>query len=159
MQSTKWELCEYQRSRSVIDLGPNHLHSIFLNFFSSITADFNISSAIRWAIQDQWSSGCNIGIKHDFPFINIRKVPREMLKTEGEARGFQHLPRDLAPINEWQSHVWSLLLHKFKENTPKKWENVCALYFSALPPFSYTCTLFINILDSGRSQVLFLMMI
>ena len=57
MQSTKWELYEYQRSRSVIDFGPNHLHSIFLNFFSSITADFNISSAIRWAIQDQWSSG------------------------------------------------------------------------------------------------------
>ena len=23
------------------------------------------------------------GIKHDFPFINIRKVPREVLKTEG----------------------------------------------------------------------------
>ena len=31
----------------------------------------------------------NRGIKHDFPFINIRKVPREALKTEGEARGFQ----------------------------------------------------------------------
>ena len=29
------------------------------------------------------------GIKHDFPFINIRKVPKEVLKTEGEARGFQ----------------------------------------------------------------------
>ena len=29
----------------------------FLNFFSSITADFNISSALRWALQDQWSSG------------------------------------------------------------------------------------------------------
>ena len=28
-----------------------------LNFFSSITADFNISSALRWVIQDQWSSG------------------------------------------------------------------------------------------------------
>ena len=56
MQTTKWELYEYQRSRSVIDLGPNHLHSIFLNFFSS-AADFNTSSAIRWAIQDQWSSG------------------------------------------------------------------------------------------------------
>ena len=25
------------------------------------------------------------GIKHDFPFINIPKVPREVLKTEGEA--------------------------------------------------------------------------
>ena len=29
------------------------------------------------------------GIKHDFPFINICKVPREVLKTEGGARGFQ----------------------------------------------------------------------
>ena len=29
------------------------------------------------------------GIKHDFPFINIRKVAREVLKTEGVARGFQ----------------------------------------------------------------------
>ena len=60
MQSTKWELYEYQRSRSGIDLGPNHLHSIFLNYFSSVTADFNISSAIRWAIQDQWSSGTTL---------------------------------------------------------------------------------------------------
>ena len=31
----------------------------------------------------------NRGIKHDFPFINICKVTREMLNTEGEARGFQ----------------------------------------------------------------------
>ena len=40
----------------------------------------------------RWLSACallylmpsyNIGIKHDFPFINIRKVPREVLKTEG----------------------------------------------------------------------------
>ena len=42
----------------------------------------------------------NIGIKHDFPFIKIRKVPREVLKTEGEARCFQHLPRDFANVNE-----------------------------------------------------------
>ena len=38
---------EYQRPRSFIDLYPNHSDSIFLNFFSSITADFNISSALR----------------------------------------------------------------------------------------------------------------
>ena len=31
-------------------------------------------------------------------FINIRKVPWEMLKTEG----FQHLLRDLANVNEWK---------------------------------------------------------
>ena len=41
-----------------------------------------------------------IGIKNDFPFINILKVPRELLKTEGETRGFQHLPRDLANVSE-----------------------------------------------------------
>ena len=38
---------EYQRSGSFIDLVPNYSGSIFLNFFSSITADFNISSALR----------------------------------------------------------------------------------------------------------------
>ena len=27
----------------------------------------------------------NRGIKNDFPFISIRKVPREVLKTEDEA--------------------------------------------------------------------------
>ena len=31
----------------------------------------------------------NRGIKHDFPFIYIRKVLREVLKTEGKARGFK----------------------------------------------------------------------
>ena len=31
----------------------------------------------------------NRGIKHDFPFINICKAQREVLKTEGEPRGFQ----------------------------------------------------------------------
>ena len=36
-------------------------------------------------------------VKHDFPFINIRMVPREVLKTVGE----------------------SLLLHKFNKNTAK----------------------------------------
>ena len=39
--------------------GPNGLSAptlgLCLNFFSSVTADFNISSAISWAIQDQWS--------------------------------------------------------------------------------------------------------
>ena len=35
-------------------------------------------------------------------FINIRKVPREMLKTSGFFLGFQRLPRDLANVNEWK---------------------------------------------------------
>ena len=35
-------------------------------------------------------------------FINIRKIPREVLKTSGFALGFQHLPRDLGNVNEWK---------------------------------------------------------
>ena len=46
------------------NFGPNGLSAptqgLCLNFFSSITTDFNISSALRWAIQDQWSSGFSI---------------------------------------------------------------------------------------------------
>ena len=41
----------------------------------------------------------NRGIKHDFPFVNICKVPREVLKTEGEARGFQPFQWGLANVN------------------------------------------------------------
>ena len=41
------KLYEYQRSRSFIDLGSKHSDSIFLIFFSSVTTDFNISSALR----------------------------------------------------------------------------------------------------------------
>ena len=54
----------------------------------------------------------NIGIKHGFPCINIRQVPWEVLKTEVEDRGFQHLPRHLANVNAMKNHVRSLLLHK-----------------------------------------------
>ena len=35
-------------------------------------------------------------------FINIRKVSRELLNTSGFALDFQHLPRDLANVNEWK---------------------------------------------------------
>ena len=35
-------------------------------------------------LSKRWKLSLHIGIKHDFPFINIRKVPREVLKTEGE---------------------------------------------------------------------------
>ena len=69
--------------------------------------------------------------------------------------GFQHLPRDLANDNEWQSHVWSLLLYKFQENTPKIEKMFAHFYSSALPPFSYARTPFINIFDSGRGQAFF----
>ena len=38
-----------------------------------------------------------------FQCINIRHVPWEVLKTEAEGRGFQHLPRDVANVNVWKT--------------------------------------------------------
>ena len=35
----------------------------------------------------------------DFQCINIRHVPREVLKTAASGLGFQHLPRDLLNVN------------------------------------------------------------
>ena len=73
----------------------------------------------RKVLPEQWQTlklsmpmGNNIGIKHSFSCSNIRQVPREVLKTEAEGRGFQHLPRDLANVNALKNHVRSLLLHK-----------------------------------------------
>ena len=47
----------------------------------------------------------NIGIKHGFSCINIRQVPREVLKTEVGGRGFQHLPKELVNDNALKNHV------------------------------------------------------
>ena len=57
----------------------------------------------------------NIGIKHGFSCINVCQVPREVLKTEADGRGFQHLPRDPANVNVLENNVRSLLLHNFNE--------------------------------------------
>ena len=38
-----------------------------------------------------------------FQCINIRQVPWEVLKTAAFGRGFQHLPRNLANVNAWNT--------------------------------------------------------
>ena len=40
-----------------------------------------------------------IAIEHGFLCINIRQVPREVLKTAAFGLGFQHFSRDLANVN------------------------------------------------------------
>ena len=57
-----------------------------------------------------------IGIKHGFSCFNIRQVPWEVLKSEAEGRGFQHLPRDVANVNALKNHVRLQLLQKQKKN-------------------------------------------
>ena len=44
----------------------------------------------------------NLCNNRDQTFINIRKVPREVLKTLGFALIFQKFPRDLANVDEWK---------------------------------------------------------
>ena len=45
----------------------------------------------------------NIGIKHGFSYIYVCQIPREVLKTEAEGRGFQQLSRDLATFMFWKT--------------------------------------------------------
>ena len=58
----------------------------------------------------------NIGIKHGFSCINIRQVPREVLKTEAGGRGFQHLPRDLANVNVLKKNMFDRYYYIKTEN-------------------------------------------
>ena len=76
----------------------------------------------------------NRGIKHDFPFINIRKVPREVLKTEGDARGFQPSRGTLRMLMNDKimfDRYYCINSTKHCENE----ENIDALYFIISPHF------------------------
>ena len=58
------KLYEYQRSRSLIDLGPNLSDSIFLNFFSSITTRL---LEAKFHVEPPWDGGtksCSNGRGH-----------------------------------------------------------------------------------------------
>ena len=60
-----------------------------------------IKYPLKFFMKETFRTPNNItGTKHDFPFINIRKVSREVLKTEDKSRGFLHFPRDHADVNE-----------------------------------------------------------
>ena len=68
------------------------------------------------------------GIKHDFPFMNIRKVPREVLNTEGESRGFQPSQGTLRMLMNDKimfDRYYCINSAKHCENE----ENIGALYF------------------------------
>ena len=77
----------------------------------------------------------NRGIKHDCPFINIRKVPREVLKTEGEARGFQPSRGTLRMLmNDKIMFDRYYCINKAKHCENK--DNIGALYFITSLHFS-----------------------
>ena len=76
----------------------------------------------------------NKGIKYDFAFINIRKVPREALKTEGKARGFQPSRGTLRMLMNNKlmfDRYYCIISTKTLQNE----EIIGALYFTAISHF------------------------
>ena len=71
--------------------------------------------------RNTWIGFFNRGIKHDFPFINICKVPREVLKTEGKARALRMLMNDKIMFDRY----YYINAANHCENE----ENIGALYF------------------------------
>ena len=100
----------------------------------------------------------NRGIKHDFPFINIHKVPREVLKTEGEARGFQPSRGTLRMLMNDKimfDRYYCINPAKHCENE----ENIGALYFITSSIFSYASSLLKTMHDSGPVQILIILQV
>ena len=76
----------------------------------------------------------NRGIKHDFRFINICKVPREVLKTEGEARSFQPSRGTLRMLMN-DKIMFDRYYCINSTNHCENEENIDALYFITLSLF------------------------
>ena len=109
---------DYKRWTSFVYIG-SKVCQLLLHYTSFATRGLNVLK--------------NRGIKHDFPLINIRKVPRKVLKTEGEARGFQPSRGTLRMfMNEkiMFDRYYCINSTKHCEN-----ENIGALYFITSPHF------------------------
>ena len=89
---------------------------------------------------------CNRGIKPDFPFIDIRKVTGEVLKTEVEARGFQPSRGTMRMLMNDKSMFDCINSTKHCENE----ETISTLYFITSPHFLTKNAM----QDSGGGQVL-----
>ena len=98
----------------------------------------------------------NKGIKHDFTFINICKVPREVLKTEGEARGFQPSRGALRMLMNDKT-MFDRYYCINSRNQCENEESIGALYFFNLITFSYASTLLKTMHDSGPVQILIIL--
>ena len=93
--------------------GPNGLSApaqgLCLNVFSSVTADFNISSAIRWAIQDQWSSGLSVAWPTGVQLLVFfcSSVPVVLFYTPGISRcRSQHVSVESSSLLYHSIYLW-----------------------------------------------------
>ena len=96
----------------------------------------------------------DIGIKHDFPFINIRKVPGEVLKTEvfNISRGtLRMLMNDKIMFDRYYCIN--------SKKTHQKLRKCLRTLFFSLTDIFLRAHAFYKYPRFGRGQVLFLMMI
>ena len=71
-----------------------------------------------------------IGMKHDFPFINIRKVLREVLKAGGEARVFNISRGTLRMLMNDKNMFDRFYCINSKKTHRKLRKCLCTLFFS-----------------------------
>ena len=105
-----------------------------------------------------YCQGCidyvNRGIEHDIPFINIRKVPREVLKTEGEDRGFQLSQGTLRMLMNDKI----MFDRYYCINSAKQYgneQNSRTIFYNLI--FSYASTLLKTMHDSGPVQIIIIL--
>ena len=82
----------------------------------------------------------NIGIEHVFLCIEVCQRQRDLVKTEGEAQGLQHFPRDLANTNAF-----------FKKTRNCVYETLCPQLL-ACPPSCSPVNLFTILLKLTKSE-------
>ena len=97
----------------------------------------------------------NRGLKHDFPFINICKVQREVLKTEGEDRGFQPSRETLQMLMN-DKIMFDLYYCINSANHFKNEENIGSLNFIT-STFSYESSLLKTMHELGTAQSLIIL--
>ena len=68
---------------------PHHMFWVLIRVPKAILTTCIIYNMCVFGEKKYQINCSNRGIKLNFRFINIHKVPRVVLKTEGEARGFQ----------------------------------------------------------------------
>ena len=75
-----------------------------------------------------------------FQCINIRQIPREVLKTAAFSLSFQHLPPDLANVNAWKNMFDPYIKYsplKFFADLSLKCTHIWSIYFTTSFSFEF----------------------
>ena len=132
------------------------VEAILMHFETMFACEIRlIVQAFHVAVCKRVSNAITRGIKHDFPFINICKVPREVLKTEDEARGFQPSRGTLRMLMN-DKIMFDRYYCINSANHCENEENIGALYFINSSHFP-TRTLLKTMHDSGTVQILIIL--